>query len=543
MKRTLLALLAISLISVGCNPKPAGSGTPGNNTYPSGDQTYSPENVRKVLDKQQKAAFKFFYDGAEPQSGVALEGNNRGNTVTIGGGGFGVMAIVTGIERGWITREQGKERIRKIIDFLKGADRYKGAWSHWHNPDGSYVAFGDQKATGDLVETSYMIEGLIVAREYFDRSDAEETAIRNDIDWLYDTVDWAGYTGENKDGLYWLWYSEQDRYSLKISGWNEGLASYLFALGAKDGHDISPDLYERGWNVPVYPNRKVNGYVFPLGNNVTGGPLFFSHYAFIGVAQRHKQDSKVWYWQHNLSHTMRTRHYCIYDAPASHGYNSCLWGLTACYGAGSTPSYSARNPKDDDGVIAPTAAISAFPYTPFYSAQVLMELDRIEACQGEYGFADSYKPAEKVSNRNHLAIDQGPIVVMIENYRSGLIWNLFMKNERVKRALERAGIGEPVFREGFPFIAADTKTGLYDLMAHPDKEKYELEYYSDESGKVSFKILQKATMDEIQSYETDIQAGLSAFQFDDTKVTRGKPYIISMTLPSKKTYQIEAILH
>lgn len=543
MKRTLLALLAIPLISVGCNPKPAGSGTPGNNTYPSGDQTYSPENVRKVLDKQQKAAFNFFYEGAEPQSGVALEGNNRGNTVTIGGGGFGVMAIVTGIERGWITREQGKERIRKIIDFLKGADRYKGAWSHWHNPDGSYVAFGDQKATGDLVETSYMIEGLIVAREYFDRSDAEETAIRNDIDWLYDTVDWAGYTGENKDGLYWLWYSEQDRYSLKISGWNEGLASYLFALGAKDGHDISPDLYERGWNVPVYPNRKVNGYVFPLGNNVTGGPLFFSHYSFLGFDPRHMQDSKAWYWQQNLSHTMINRHYCIYDAPASHGYNSCLWGLTACYGAGSTPSYSARNPKDDDGVIAPTAAISAFPYTPFYSAQVLMELDRIEACQGEYGFADSYKPAEKVSNRNHLAIDQGPIVVMIENYRSGLIWNLFMKNERVKRALERAGIGEPVFREGFPFIAADTKTGLYDLMAHPDKEKYELEYYSDESGKASFKILQKATMDEIQSYETDIQAGLSAFQFDDTKVTRGKPYIISMTLPSKKTYQIEAILH
>lgn len=543
MNKIIIALSVISLLVCGCNSNSESGTNNDKPTYSSGDLTFAPSNVRKVLDKQQKAAFSYFYDGADPVSGVALEGNNRENYVTIGGGGFGVMALVVGVERGWITREQGLERIRKILNFLKNAERYKGVWSHWHNPDGSYAPFGDQKACGDLVETSYMIEGLLVAREYFDGASAEETAIRKDIDYLYDTVDWAGFTGPNGDGLYWLWYSKEDRYSLKISGWNEGLASYLLALGAKDEHTISPELYERGWNVPVRPDRKTYGYVLPLGNNDTGGPLFFSHYSFLGFDPRHMQDSKAWYWRHNQSHTMINRHYCVYEAPKSNGYDTGLWGLTACYGAGSTPNYSARNPNGDDGVMAPTAALSSFPYTPYYSAQVLLALDKIEACQGDYGFADSYKPAEKVSNKNHLAIDQGPIVVMIENYRSGLIWKLFMKNESVRKGLSRAGIGEPDFKEGFPFVAADTRTGVTDLMAHPDREKYELDFYSSESGKATFKIVCKETMDETQVHFMDVKTGLSTFSFDDTKITRGKPYLITMTLPSRKTYQIETILH
>ncbi|MGN1210067.1 MAG: glucoamylase family protein [Candidatus Cryptobacteroides sp.] len=542
MKKAFSIMFAIPVLLATCTQKVPANGNPGN-TYPTGDLAYTPEKVREVLDRQQKAAFTYFYDGAEPQSGLAFEGNNRENNVTIGGAGFGVMALVVGVERGWITREQGTERMRKILDFLKSADRYKGVWSHWHHPDGSYAAFGDQKATGDLVETSYMIEGLIVAREYFDRSNEVETTIREDIDMLYSTVDWAGYTGTSGDGLYWLWYSAEDKYSLKISGWNEGLASYLLALGADDAHTITPELYEKGWNVPCYPDRKVNGYLFPLGNAENGGPLFFSHYSFLGFDPRKMEDSKAWYWKQNQSHTMLNRHYCLYEAPQANGYGPGLWGLTACYGAGSTPSYSARSPKNDDGVIAPTAALSSFPYTPFYSAQVLMTLDKTEACQGEYGFADSYKPSEGASNRNHLAIDQGPIVVMIENYRSGLIWDLFMKNEHVKKALRRAGIGEPELKEGFPFIVADSHTGLVDLMAHPDREKYEIEFSSASSGKAIFKVMRGSTMEVLQEYELEVGKGVSVFSFDDTKITRGKKHYISMTLPSGKSYQIETILH
>lgn len=542
MNRIITIVTAFTLLMCSCGSKSTSGGVK-DPTYPPGDQTYTPANVRRVLDKQQKAAFSFFYEGAEPQSGMALEGNNRGNTVTIGGSGFGVMAIIVGVHHGWITREQGIERMQKILHFLKTADRYKGAWSHWHNPDGSYVAFGDQKATGDLVETSFMIEGLIAAREFYDGGSAEEKAIRDDIDSLYDGVDWAGYTGTAGDGLYWLWYSMEDKYSLKVAGWNEGLVTYLLALGAKDGHCISPDVYQKGWNVSSFPTRKVNGYLLPLGNNELGGPLFFSHYSFLGFDPRHMQDAKAWYWRQNLSHTMINRHYCINDAPSSNGYNAGLWGLTACYGAGTTPGYSARSPKNDDGVLAPTAALSSYPYTPFYSTQVLMALDKIEACQGEYGFADSYKPSENASNRNHLAIDQGPLVVMIENYRSGLLWKLFMKNESVKRALQRAGISEPEFAEGFPFVVADSKTGLVDLMAHPDSEKYELDFFSSKAGKAHFEVLLGSSLDVLQEYDIDVNAGLSTFRFSDSKVTRGKKHLITMTLPGGRTCQLETILH
>ena len=543
MFRIIATILFMSLLSVSCQGKEPPAGGTDTPVYSKGDQTYTPASVRKVLDRQQKATFNYFYEGAEPQSGMALEGNNRGNTITIGGSGFGAMAIVVGVERGWISREEGVSRIRKMIDFLKSADRYQGVWSHWHNPDGSYVAFGDQKACGDIVETSYMIEGLIVAKEFFDSSSETETALRNDIDELYDSVDWKAYTGNGGDALYWLWYSLEDRYSLKVAGWNECFVTYLLALGANEEHAISPDIYEKGWNAPAFPDRKVNGYTLPLGKNEKGGPLFFSHYSFLGFDPRLMQDSKAWYWQQVVSHTMINRHYCLYEAPAENGYRNGVWGLTACYGAGSTSGYSARNPKNDDGVMAPTAALSSYPYTPFYSTQVLLELDKIELCQGQFGFADSYKPSENASNRNHLAIDQGPIVVMMENYRSGLIWKLFMRNENVRKALERAGIGEPSFKQGFPFVVADSKTGIVDLMAHPDRELYELQFYSEKAGKASFKIMLGSTMDEVQVHEMDVESGLSTFSFDDKNITRGKKYYISMTLPDGRTYQIETILH
>ena len=452
------------------------------------------------------------------------------------------MALVVGMERGWITRAQGIAQIKKILAFLSKADRYKGVWSHWHNPDGTFAPFGDQSATGDLVETSFLVQGLIVAREYLNKDTAEEKAIRETIDQLYDGIDWAGYTGTSQDGLYWLWYSREDRYALKIAGWNEALCTYLLALGAEK-NGISADIYKKGWNAPAFPGRKVHGYEFPLGNQEKGGPLFFSHYSFLGFDPRHMADEKAWYWQQNLSHTMLNRHYCLYEAPEKNGYKASLWGLTACYGAGSTGSYSARSPQNDDGVLAPTAALSAFPYTPFYSAQVLLELNGLEVCKGEYGFADSYKPSENQANRNHLAIDQGPIVVMIENYRSELIWRLFMQNTRVKQALQKAGIGEPALKEGFPFVVADSKTGAVDLMAHPDTEKYQLDVYSSQAGKARVSIKANATMETIQEYEIPVPAGVSRLTFDDTKVTRGKKHQITLTLPSGKTSQMETILH
>ncbi|MBP3203765.1 MAG: hypothetical protein J6M31_09225 [Bacteroidales bacterium] len=542
MKLYTAILLVVSLLLRACSQQAPAEGNEAVENYPKGDQTYLPANLRPILDRQQKAAFNFFYEGAESGSGMSLEGNNRGNTITIGGSGFGVMALVVGMERGWITREQGIEQIQRMLRFLKRADRYKGVWSHWHNPDGSYAPFGNQIATGDLVETSFLLEGLLVAYEYLDKGTPEENAIRADIDALYDSVDWAGYTGPQQDGLYWLWYSQEDRYVLKITGWNEALVTYLLALGATE-KGVSAEVYQKGWNVPVYPGRKVNAYPFPLGREEKGGPLFFSHYSFLGFDPRHMADANAWYWQQNLSHTMLNRHYCLYEAPKENDYGPGLWGLTACYGAGSTDYYSARNPSGDDGVMAPTAALSSFPYTPFYSAQVLVSLDRIRDCQGQYGLADSFKPSERAATRNHLAIDQGPMVVMMENYRSGLIWNLFMRNARVQRALQKAGIGEPKLDDGFPYVVADSRNSVVDLMAHPDREKYELDCYSSMPGQAHFSVALGSTGETIQEFDQTVPAGVFRFSFDDTRITRGEKYLLAAKLPSGETFRLEVVLH
>lgn len=542
MKIYTFIILLVSFVLRACTQQAPAQGNETPDAYQPGDQTYHPARLRPILDRQQEAAFRFFYDGAEPVSGMALEGNNRGSTVTIGGSGFGVMALVVGMERGWITRAQGMAQLQKILRFLGTADRYKGVWSHWHHPDGTYEPFGDQIATGDLVETSFLVQGLLVAYEYLNEDVPEEQALRADIAALCDSVDWTGYTGTAQDALYWLWYSLEDKYSLKVTGWNEALVTYLLALGATE-NGISPDLYKRGWNVPVYPGRRVNGYALPLGREEKGGPLFFSHYSFLGFDPRHMADGSAWYWRQNLSHTMLNRHYCLYEAPQEYGYGPGLWGLTACYGAGSSAHYSARNPARDDGVLAPTAALSSFPYTPFYSAQVLVALDRLDVCKGEYGFADSYKPSERAATRNHLAIDQGPMVVMMENYRSGLIWDLFMRNARVKRALERAGITEPVLEEGFPYVVADSRTSLVDLMAHPDREKYELDCYSSRAGQAHFTLSLSATEEEIQTCDLTVPSGVFRFSFDDTRVTRGEKYIISARFPSGNTSRTEVVLH
>lgn len=536
--------IAILLTMVSCASSAEQHTDKGNDgQVPSGDMTYVPSKVVKVLDKQQKAAFSFFYDGADPQTGMIYEGTERGKCITTGGTGFGIMALCVGVERGWITREQGLERIGRIVSFLTDCERYHGAWSHWYNPDGSYMAFGKQKATGDLVETSFVMQGLLAASEYFDRDNESESLLRERIENLYSSVEWSFYTGGENKGLYWLWYSETNTYELAISGWNEALTTYLMALGAPERNAISTETYLNGWGKPVFKSRITEGYELPLGKQDWGGPLFFTHYSFLGYNPKLMIDDNCWYFQQNQAHTMLNRHHCLYKAPAANAYAQGLWGLTACYGAGSTPGYSARNPQNDDGVIAPTAALSSMPYTPFYSIQVLMELDKIGGLQSEYGFGDSYKPAEKASEKRILAIDQGPIVVMIENYRSGLIWDLLMKNKHAQKGLERAGIHAPELPEGFVGAIADSKTGYVDLIQHPDRKVYEVDYSLKEAGSVMFSIRKAGSGETAKEFKANAQTGISTVTFDSDRITRGKPYIISMTTDSGKRYEIKTILH
>lgn len=503
------------------------------------DETYAPDKVRAVMDVWQKKTFDYFYAGASP-TGMALEGNERGDVVTTGGSGFGVMALIVGAERGWITREQSMMQVRKIVRFLGKAERFKGVWSHWYNPDGTAHPFGDQVKTGDLIETSFMMAGLLTAKEYFTGDSEIETEIRDSVESFKNTINWKFYT-KNENVLYWLWYSQENRFALQIRGWNEGLICYILALGAPEPHNITPEVYANGWfnnGTIVHPGRKHYGYALPLGETY-GGPLFFAHYSFLGLNPFYLEDNEVNYWDQNLAHTLVNRHYCVYEAPAAYKYSETDWGLTACYGGRPPWNYSARSPLNDDGVIAPTASLSSYPYTPFYSTQMLLRLSEYPLVHGSYGFADAYSPETSTSEKKQLAIDQGPIVVMMENYRSGLIWNLLMKNADIKRALLLAGMKEqPDFSEGFLKTYVNSQTKQYNMMRHPDREYYELEYYLNTGGNTRFKFNNASGQLALDTVVVG-NAGENVFNFRHTNsVISGKQYSIKMITPDNKEYAL-----
>lgn len=506
------------------------------------DETFAPSKVRPVLEKQQKAAFTYFYDFAEENSGLAYEGYNHGSkAVTIGGSGFGIMSLIVGAERGWITREQAIERTVKAVRWLGKADRYKGIWSHWHSPDGKAFPFGNQVEAGDAVETSFLITGLIAAQEYFNGGTELEKEISDSVTSFINTIDWNHYTnGENH--LYWIWHTPNNTYELPVKGWNEGLITYLLALGAPEGHRISKDAYTAGWQSNggfCNNNRENYGYKLPLGQE-NGGPLFFAHYSFVGLNPMRMKDNYAFYWQNNVAHAMINRHYCVYEAPSNYQYSANMWGLTACNGIGSK-GYSARCPGNDDGIIAPTAALASYPYVPFYATQVLMSMDQIDALQGKYGIGDSYEPAIGQANNNHLAIDQGPIVVMIENYRSGLIWDLVMRSEYIQNCLKMAGIElDPVLEEGFAYTTINTETKQYDMMMHPDREQYELDFYAAEAGNATLSI--SSDNKEVFTTNFECQQGHNRFDFKSNDLLKGKKYTLTVN-KNNKTYELPVHLH
>ncbi len=527
--RKILILLFIAFTTVGHSETAA--------------QSYLPKDVRPILEMQQRAAFDYFHKGAEPNSGMSYESSRGKNRkITIGGSGFGMMSIIVGAERGWITREQAADQVARMLQFLKRAERYKGAWSHWYKLDGSYGAFGDQHATGDIVESAFMVAGILAASEYFDGDNSIERSICKDAELLWSSIDWSGYTN-GEDTMYWLWYSRTDSYKLKINGYNEALLPYLFGLAAPEGHNIKKSVYVNGWlkGAPrsFTPNRVQDGYSLPFGRVAYGGPLFFAHYSFLGFDPRVMSDERGDYWLQNTAHTMLNRHHCYYVAPESRGYGDGVWGLTACRGAGSSNKYAARAPHHDDGVIAPTAAIASYPYTPFYSTQALLKMNSLEGLKGDFGFGDSFNPAEGVYTTSNLAIDQGPMVVMIENYRSSLIWDLLSKNEHVIKALELAGLKRAEYAEGFPTAIVESVSGRYDMMMHPDRELYELEYVSAKRGQTTFKIIAAESGELVRSESVSSNKGVNRFCFDDENINHGSNYRVEMD----GKFKLEIVLH
>ena len=431
-----------------------------NKPAPSVDQKNVSDST--LLDIVEKQTFEYFWDGAEPNSGMGRERfhvdnvypDNDKNIVATGGSGFGVMAILTAIHRDFITRKQGFERLDTIVNFLEKADRFHGAWPHWIDGEtGKVKPFGRKDDGGDLVETCYMLQGLLCVRQFFRDGNTEEKKLADKIDKLWKEVEFDWYRhGQNV--LYWHWSPDYAwQMDFPVHGYNECMILYILAASSPT-HGVPADVYNEGWaqNGKIKDPHDVLGYHLQLyrqAGKVNGGPLFWGQYSFLGLDPHGLKDQYADYFEENKNQALIDYQWCVNNPKKFKGYGKDNWGLTASY---STVGYAAHAPneKDDLGVISPTGALSSFPYTPDQSMAALKHwfADRRmkDKLWGPYGFYDAFSETDNWYPRRYLAIDQGPIVAMIENYRSGLLWKLFMSCPEVKDGLRKLDFESPYLK-------------------------------------------------------------------------------------------------
>ncbi len=418
------------------------------------DAKSRPKNLSDsaLLDLVQQQTFRYFWDFAHPVSGMSRERSNEnfgyGNeVVTTGGTGFGVMSVIVATDRKWIGRDTAAKFMLKLINFLLKANAYHGVFPHWlDGTTGKTIPFSRKDDGADLVETSYLFQGLLCARQYFNQDNRIEREIRQRITWMWTGIEWNWFTNGGQEVLYWHW-SPNNGWAMNfpVRGFNECMIMYILAA-AGENYPVSSAVYHRGW---AQSNFFINGktyynYKLPLGFEY-GGPLFFSQYSFLGLDPHGLKDRYADYWEQNKNHTLINFAYCVDNPKAFKGYGENCWGLTA---SDTYSGYDAHSPTNDNGTITPTAALSAFPYSPDLSMKALKHFyyDLGDKLWTEYGFIDAFNETKNWYAASHLAIDQGPIIVMIENYRSGLLWKLFMSVPEIQKGLKKFDITSPYVR-------------------------------------------------------------------------------------------------
>ncbi|WP_221394376.1 glucoamylase family protein [Dyadobacter sp. NIV53] len=402
-----------------------------------------------LLELVQKQTFRYFWDFAHPVSGLARERSNvaydyGGEVTTTGGTGFGIMAMIVAADRKWYPRDSIAKRLLKMVKFLSKADNFHGAFPHWINGEtGKIIPFGRKDDGGDLVESAFLFQGLLTARQYFNQDTPLENDLRNRITWIWNEIEWDWYTRGNPDQLYWHWSPNNGwAMNFELRGYNETLITYILGA-ASPRYPITAQVYHKCWvQSDHFKNGKeYYGIKLPLGFDF-GGPLFFTHYSFLGLDPRNLKDQYADYWEQNVNHTLINYKHCVANPGKFEGYGENSWGLTA---SDTYNGYNAHSPNNDFGTISPTAALSSFPYTPDKSMKALRHFydDLGDKIWSEYGFTDAFNESQNWYAKSHLAIDQGPIIVMIENYRTGLLWKLFMQDPDVQNGLKKLGFESP----------------------------------------------------------------------------------------------------
>jgi exo beta-1,2-glucooligosaccharide sophorohydrolase (non-reducing end) len=412
----------------------------------------------ELLTMVQEASFQYYWDGAEPNSGLARESiPGDPDMIAVGGSGFGIMALIVGAERGFASREQIVDRMLRITAFLAKADRYHGAWPHFLSGSTGKLLpnFGLYDDGADLVETSFLMEGLLSARGYFTRDTPRERQLRDEITALWRGVEWDWFNATPKrDALYWHWSPDFGFHTAnRVGGWNETLMPYLLGI-ASPTHPIPASLYYTGWAAEGNPARKFGQpstmYGIPLtvaDPNGTTGPLFFTHYSFMGYDPRGVRDKYANYFVNNRNMSIIQQRYAIENPHHYKGYGADDWGFSAVTGPQGYRAY--HPPLTDDGTIAPTAAMGAYAYTPEVSLLALKHFYRDLGPElfDVYCFRNAFNETEDWYTIPELALNQAPQTVMIENGRTGLIWKSFMSNPEMRAMQQAIGL-KPDIDEG-----------------------------------------------------------------------------------------------
>lgn len=397
----------------------------------------------ELLEMVQRATFRYFWDYGHPVSGLARERNNGDpDVVTTGGSGFGIMALLVGAERGWVSRSQAIDRMINIVSFLQFADRFHGVFPHWMNGNnGNVIPFSQYDNGADLVETAFLMQGLLAARVYFNGDTPLEKALRSAITGLWEDVEWDWFRRNGGPVLYWHWSPNYEwKMNFALRGFFEAQIVYILAA-ASPTHPVPGSLYQSGWtSMPGYcTSNSYYGYK-PYCGGYGGGPMFFAHYSYLGFDPRGWKDACCNYFARNRNHALLQWNYAQLNPEKHIGYGANCWGLTACDGPNG---YSAHDvfPTNDEGTVAPTAALASMPYAPEQSLEALKHFyrDLGDRLWGLYGFYDSFNQDLNWVASSYLAIDQGPIVGMIENHRTRLLWDLFMQNPEIEPALLACG--------------------------------------------------------------------------------------------------------
>lgn len=433
-------------------------------------------NSDPVVNNLQRRTFRYFWNTAHRDTGLIPDRYPTPSFASIAAVGFGLTAYVVGAERGFVSRSQARIRTLRTLRFLAnlahgpeetGRAGYKGFFYHFIDMDTGH-RFGTSELS--TVDTALMLGGVLLAQTYFDRDTRQEREIREYADQIYRSVDWR-WSQARPPAISHGWRPETGYLRFDWRGYNEALLVYILALGSPT-HSVDEDAWD-AW-IATYKNYwgKFSGQEF-----LSFGPIFGHQYSHVWIDFRGIQDdfmrSKgIDYFENSRRAAYAQREYCRENPMRWRGYDSEIWGLTACDGPADVVkiyngeergffTYAARATASvhvlDDGTIAPTAAVGMIAFAPEI---VIPTIRAFRARFGEhlyqrYGFLDSVNPSftftdvplqhgrlvENVGwiGNDYLGIDQGPIVAMIENYRSGLIWQIMQRNPYIRRGLERAG--------------------------------------------------------------------------------------------------------